>query len=522
MTTPSHSQAYAASIGISTVPQFLIRTRDPTVYDFDASWPKYTSWINTDTKAIWYLESVSTSNAIVTALWRAVGPIVTAVVDPATPWTASTDYSYPIGQTWVNTAGNNYFVMTSNPSATTGYWIQLSSGTTGVDLFAMQTGSTPIGPDSGGIITFSGAVVAAGTNPVRTDGTASTTMTLEVQTSQAIASADATKIGLCNFSSGQFAVDSTGFVTLAGGGLAIDSFTPDTGTSPVVPTAGGLVAIRGQTVANVSGIQTTGALNELDIAMFSPFKGDFNFTETAAGTAHDLQCTHTDNTNTGSHSEVNVSVGGTSGGNPWVQWNVLGSKTYSLGINNVPGTGGTGALNLYYQANDTGGFGSGTNYWNMTTDGERTMPLQPAFSAYLTADQANVTGDATPYSLITYTEAFDQNNDFNATTGVFTAPVTGLYQFNAMISLINLAVTHTACSSGIIPTSATQHWSYLYNPVAMSSSAENSFSMSALISMTAGDTAYLSTTVSGGTLTVGVRGTGAAGDACKFSGYLVC
>lgn len=83
---------------------------------------------------------------------------------------------------------------------------------------AMQTGASPIVPNASGLVTFNGAVVAAGTNPVRTDGTAANEMTLEVQISQALAAADATKIGLSNFDSASFSVAATGFVSMAGGG----------------------------------------------------------------------------------------------------------------------------------------------------------------------------------------------------------------------------------------------------------------------------------------------------------------
>ena len=73
-------------------------------------------------------------------------------------------------------------------------------------------------PDGNGLITINGAVVSAGTNPVRSDGTGANTLAIEVQTSQALAAADATKIGLANFDSASFAVAATGFVTMTGGG----------------------------------------------------------------------------------------------------------------------------------------------------------------------------------------------------------------------------------------------------------------------------------------------------------------
>src|SRR5271170_6845948 len=72
--------------------------------------------------------------------------------------------------------------------------ISLTGGSSAIERVALQTGTTPVVP-SGGTLTFNGAVVAAGTNPVRTDGTGASTMALEIQTSQALAATDATKIG---------------------------------------------------------------------------------------------------------------------------------------------------------------------------------------------------------------------------------------------------------------------------------------------------------------------------------------
>lgn len=137
----------------------------------------------------------------------------------------------------------------SSPNIT----IDAIGGTTAVDSFAMQTGTSPVLPAANGLVTFNGAVVAAGTNPVRTDGTGANTMALEVQTSQALAAADATKIGLSNFDSTSFSVTATGFVSLIGGGFTWNdvsgAFSPlkengyfitgtATGTLPASPVQG--------------------------------------------------------------------------------------------------------------------------------------------------------------------------------------------------------------------------------------------------------------------------------------------
>lgn len=131
-----------------------------------------------------------------------------------------------IGSTAVNAGGTHINVGSiTSPlgTLTIGYatpniTIDLAGGAAAVEKFAMQTGTSPVVP-AAGIVTFNGSRVAAGTNPVRTNGTGATTMQLEVQISQAIAATDATKIGLSNFNSAHFSVDANGFVSSLGAGF---------------------------------------------------------------------------------------------------------------------------------------------------------------------------------------------------------------------------------------------------------------------------------------------------------------
>lgn len=132
-------------------------------------------------------------------------------------------------------------------------FVQLVGGGEAIDSIAVQTGTSPIVPTAAGLITINGATVAAGTNPVRTDGTGANTLAVEVQKSQAIAAADTTKIGLSNFDSHNFQVDSTGYVQLAtmtNGQLIIGN----TGNQPSIATITG----SGISVSNGAGtIQLT-------------------------------------------------------------------------------------------------------------------------------------------------------------------------------------------------------------------------------------------------------------------------
>lgn len=170
------------------------------------------------------------------------------------------------GELWIGRTipdGNGAHINVGNVTSSTltvGYsapniTVNTNGGGAPIEKIALQTGTTPIAPTAG-LITFNGAVVAAGTNPVRTDGTGASTMALEVQISQALAAADATKIGLSNFDSAAFDVSATGFVQLNGGGIAATAFDVQAntapGTDPVVPSATGVVIVNGAAVANHS------------------------------------------------------------------------------------------------------------------------------------------------------------------------------------------------------------------------------------------------------------------------------
>lgn len=98
--------------------------------------------------------------------------------------------------------------------------------------------------------------VAAGAIPARTTG-AGNTVTVQVQTAQAIAASNATNIGLAAFDSARFTVDANGFVSLNGAGIG-ETITGDSG-GPLSPTAGNW------NILGRSGSKTSGAGSTLTI-----------------------------------------------------------------------------------------------------------------------------------------------------------------------------------------------------------------------------------------------------------------
>lgn len=124
--------------------------------------------------------------------------------------------------------------------------------------FATPPGTDPVTPDGSGLLGISGTTVANGTNlnkPLATHSRAVNAFNIEIQVATAVAPtpADAFDAGIASFNNTQFTVDANGFVSLSGGGLAIDEIGVDAatapGTNPVVPNGSGRVTVTGGQVA---------------------------------------------------------------------------------------------------------------------------------------------------------------------------------------------------------------------------------------------------------------------------------
>jgi len=169
---------------------------------------------------------------------------------------------YPTGSYWLiggnpttGVFGDLWYL--SKIVANVAYWLKLSSGGSGT-LLAIEVdavtapGVNPVTPIVG-IITFHGDVVSNHSVPVETRSRALNVMNLEVQYATSAAATDGTKSGLAHFNSSMFTVDASGFVSLAGGGLAIDQINVDAntapGTDPVVADATGQITVTGAQVA---------------------------------------------------------------------------------------------------------------------------------------------------------------------------------------------------------------------------------------------------------------------------------
>lgn len=347
--------------------------------------------------------------------------------------------------------------------ANVAYWLMISSGSSGPLLnvqvqAATAPGVNPVVPTIAGLITINGASVAAHSVPVETRTRALNTFNIEVQYASAVASTDATKSGLAHFNSSQFAVDANGFVTLSGGGEAIDSLgvqsTSGAGTNPVVSDVNGKIEMQGALVA----------------AGTNPLRA----VSTAANTLQYQVQT----------SQALASTDATK----------VGLSNFSNGNFNV----------------DANGFVSFSN-------GASVCSFQATLSA---STVGGVTGNGAVYKVAFNTAGINVGSGFNTGTFTFTAPVTGKYLFSYTLCTKDLDITMTNWKAHIVTTSATYRTSE-FNPGAMFATPGNSItaSGSVICNMTAGNTAYCDITIGGAVAnSANVQGV----NLTVFSGELLC
>lgn len=270
------------------------------------------------------------------------------VIATRAPTTA--DINYTIGRQWIDkSAASIYFLGAKASGSAT--WIAAGSGATG--------GVVTVTGDSGGAISpVAGNVDILGGSGVTVAGSAGTLT-----------------------------------ISLTGGGTAIDSFVPDAGTNPVVPTALGAVTMAG----TANQITTTGGLNSLTFSLPAAITapgsltttttltggtgitattgnivastgnitstlgsmsaattvtagtgvtattgnilasgGDIITTRSSAGADVTIEATNSDNTSGTSRAGVEIATGGASSGDPYLSFQIsgVGASTMTMGLDN--------------------------------------------------------------------------------------------------------------------------------------------------------------------------------------------
>lgn len=137
--------------------------------------------------------------------------------------------------------------------------------------------------------------------------------------------------------------------------------------------------------------------------------------------------------------------------------------------------------------------------------GYLTAGVHPLVSAFNSVTDANVTGDATDYTVIFDTEIVDRNSNYNNATGVFTAPVTGKYLFVVSVLMDQIGAAHTLGFLHLVTSNRIYVTAYS-NPAAIAGAGLAHFPSDLIADMDAGDTAFSRIRVSNGAKTVDVFG----------------
>jgi hypothetical protein len=233
---------------------------------------------------------------------------------------------------------------------------------------------------------------------------------------------------------------------------------------------------------------------------------------TAVGTGVQIESINQDDTNTASHAAIGVRVGGNSGGDPIFYWSIGAGVSYVFHLDNSD----SDILKLRSGSD----VAASPVILQSTAACEVTMPLQPAFCAYLNPTVSNVTGDGTIYTIVFGNERFDQNADYATATGVFTAPVTGKYILSASITASEFTTNNTT-GYMFINTSNVNYLGNSANPNACKrADGYYAFFTECLADMDAADVAYVTLTVSA--TDKGVDIPGDVSPHTRFCGSLQC
>jgi hypothetical protein len=153
----------------------------------------------------------------------------------------------------------------------------------------------------------------------------------------------------------------------------------------------------------------------------------------------------------------------------------------------------------------------GTERLRIDADGRVTKPYQPAFLVTPTSQQSNLSGSTT---VAFGTEIFDQDSNFASNT--FTAPVTGKYQFNLTLYIVNFDVSATYVSFYIEASNRNVEIINSGSVFGATDPTYSSIAMGCLLDMDANDTCYIQCVQSGGAAQMDIA------IYSRFSGFLVC
>jgi len=201
-------------------------------------------------------------------------------------------------------------------------------------------------------------------------------------------------------------------------------------------------------------------------------------------------------------------------GDSFVQFDINGTGEFRIGVDDDASDAFKISQGSALGTNDT---------FIIESTGERTMPLQPAFLAKRSSDLTNATGDGTAVDPVIFdSEIFDQNGDYNNSTGYFTAPVDGIYVFSHGIAAEDLTSSHTRFLTRILSSNHSFFCLDCNGAVVRDTNGDIYFSYSIICELDASDTVRAWFTVYNDTKVVDIIGDGTTEKLSWFGGYLAC
>lgn len=258
---------------------------------------------------------------------------------------------------------------------------------------------------------------------------------------------------------------------------------------------------------------TYGNSCDIKVSPTNTNKITFNSTYSSDGNGLIVQNKKDDAT---AHSALNIKAANTASNAYLLVSNA--TKTYTFGATPVDSN------EIKMVLSPSSSFNTG-NIMEMRSSGEVNFPLQPSFSAFLSSTLSDFCGKTEDYFTITFNaEVWDIGNNFSTSTGVFTAPVDGIYSGNVTVLFNGTAAA--GCGAGYVFIKAGSESLISMGGDYFEDNADvndkRGFSGSFSAQMDAADEAYVKVMITGGSGdTVDV-----VGDATKlytyFNGKLVC
>lgn len=161
---------------------------------------------------------------------------------------------------------------------------------------------------------------------------------------------------------------------------------------------------------------------------------------------------------------------------------------------------------------------NGATKLQVASSGAILTTSQPAFSVYNSVTRTNVLGDGTTYTIPYNVVVHDNASEFDNTTGIYTASVSGKRNFFLSFLATNISSTHVSATVTLATSNGSYAFAYV-NPYAKRPTGNywtESFSVIG-VPMDALDTAYVSIWVSGSSKTISLTNNAVF---IKFSGEL--